>query len=56
MGPAGNALREATPELRATVSGTMTDVLAPYYTGDALRMGFSTWIVTATRQAMSAER
>lgn len=49
MGPAGNALREATPEARAKVTETMNDVLAPYYTGDALRMGFSTWIVRATR-------
>jgi SAM-dependent methyltransferase len=49
MGPAGNALREATPEQRAKVTATMSDVLAPYYTDDALRMGFATWIVTATR-------
>jgi hypothetical protein len=51
MGPAGNALRDATPAVRAKVGETMREVLAPYYKDDALRMQFATWIVTATRAA-----
>lgn len=51
IGLAGTALREATPQLRTKVSETMNDVLAPYYTGRELRMGFATWIVSATSPA-----
>ncbi len=47
MGPAGRALLDASAEQRRKATETMLGALAPYYTGDALVMGFATWIVTA---------
>lgn len=49
MGPSGAALREATPELRATVAAAVREALAPYHTPDGLRMPSAAWIVTAVR-------
>lgn len=51
MGPAGNALREATAAQRAKATDAMREALSPHYverdTGNALEMGFATWIVRA---------
>ena len=47
MGPAGRALSEATAEQRRRVSEAMHEALEPFYTGDAVVMGFATWMVSA---------
>jgi hypothetical protein len=47
MGPAGNALRDASEDVRAKVRESMRTALAPFHTGDALEMAFAAWIVTA---------
>jgi hypothetical protein len=49
IGPLGAALREATPELGATVAAAVRDALIPYRTPEGLRMASAAWIVTAAR-------
>lgn len=47
MGPAGAALREASPETVAKVKESMHAALSPFYDGEALVMGYAAWLVTA---------
>lgn len=49
MGPTARPLREADPELRATVADAVGQSLQPYVTAQGVRMGSASWIVTARR-------
>ncbi len=49
VGPAGSALREATPAQRAAASASIREALAAYATPDGVRMKYAAWIVTAER-------
>jgi SAM-dependent methyltransferase len=49
IGPAGRALHEASPELRAMVAAAVREALAPYHTAEGLRMPSAAWLVTAAR-------
>ena len=49
IGPAGSALREATPAQRAAASASIREALAAYATPDGVRMKYAAWIVTAER-------
>ena len=48
MGPAGQALREAEPELRERVREAVTEALAPFAGGDGVRMESAAMLVTAS--------
>jgi SAM-dependent methyltransferase len=47
IGPASAALREAGPEARPKVVAAVRDAIAPYATGEGVRMAAAAWIVTA---------
>jgi len=47
MGPAGAAMREASPSLRDEVTASMREALSPYDTGSGLAMESAAWIVQA---------
>lgn len=49
MGPAGAALRDATPEVSAAVRESIREAVKPYYDGTGLRMDAAAWCVTARR-------
>ena len=51
LGPAGAALREASPDLRRTVMQEIHDAIKSYQVEDGVRMPSATWIVTAKRPA-----
>jgi SAM-dependent methyltransferase len=50
MGPAAAAIREATPDLRETISAAVRDALAPYHGPEGVQMSSASWIVTAARR------
>ncbi|HEB90557.1 MAG TPA: methyltransferase domain-containing protein [Deltaproteobacteria bacterium] len=47
LGPAGAALREASPELRQTVMREIHDAITSYQVDDGIRMPSATWIASA---------
>ena len=49
MGPASIALRDASAETVAKVRASVRDALAPHQTADGVRLGTSSWVVTARR-------
>jgi SAM-dependent methyltransferase len=49
MGPASIAIREAAPETIAKVRASVREALAPYKTGDGVRLATASWVVTARR-------
>ena len=49
IGPAGNALRDATESQRAAASAAIRETLAAHVTSSGVRMAFAAWIITAER-------
>ena len=49
MGPTGAALREVDGEARRRVAISVREALAPFHTGDGVRMDAAAWIVTGRR-------
>lgn len=49
MGPMSEPFAQADDETRRKVTDAIRDALEPYAGPDGVRLGFSTWIVTATR-------
>jgi len=49
VGPAGSALREATPSQREAATAAIREMLASRLTPTGVRMAFAAWIVTAER-------
>ncbi len=51
LGPTATAVRDATPEVRATLVDAVRTALTPYHDAQGVRMDAAAWIVTATRPA-----
>jgi len=49
VGPTSAAMRQADPELRATVAAAVREALRPYHTPQGVRMACATWLVSARR-------
>jgi SAM-dependent methyltransferase len=49
VGPAGTALRDATPAQREAATGAIREMLAGHLTPAGIRMAYASWIVTAER-------
>jgi ubiquinone/menaquinone biosynthesis C-methylase UbiE len=49
IGPAGNALRDATESQRAAASAAIRETLAAHLTASGVRMAFAAWIISAER-------
>ncbi len=49
LGPAGRALQDSGPELRAQVLDEIRRAIEPYEGEDGVRLGSATWIVSANR-------
>ena len=49
MGPMSEPFAQADDTTRRKVTDAIRDALEPYADPDGVRLGFSTWIVTATR-------
>lgn len=48
FGPAARLLEDAPEDIKARVAGDLGDALVEFQTGDGVRMGCATWIVSAT--------
>ena len=49
IGPAGNALRDATESQREAASASIRETIAAHMTAAGIRMAYAAWIVTAER-------
>ena len=49
IGPAGNALRDATESQREAAAASIRETIASHQTAAGIRMAYAAWIVTAER-------